>query len=64
MAKLRDRISVSKRARQKLDLERYELKKIDDLEVKAKCQMEISNRFESSENLDECVDIYSAWESI
>jgi hypothetical protein len=33
VAKLREKISVSKRARQKFDLERFDLKKLDDVEV-------------------------------
>jgi hypothetical protein len=44
VAKLRERISVNKRARQKFDLERFGLKKLDDTEVKEKYQVEISNR--------------------
>jgi hypothetical protein len=41
VAKLRKRISVSKRARQKFDLERFDPKKLDDVEVKEKYQVEI-----------------------
>jgi hypothetical protein len=41
VAKLRERISVSKRARQKFDLERFDLKKSNDVEVKEKYQIEI-----------------------
>jgi hypothetical protein len=41
VAKLRERISVSKQARQKFDLENFDLKKLDDLEVKEKYQVEI-----------------------
>jgi uncharacterized protein YjiS (DUF1127 family) len=36
VAKLRERISVSKRARQNFDLERFDLKKLDDVGVKRK----------------------------
>jgi hypothetical protein len=43
VAKLRERISVSKQARQMFDLERFNLKKLDDIEVKEKYQLEISN---------------------
>jgi hypothetical protein len=43
VAKLRERISVSKRARQKFDLERFELKQLDDVEVKEKYRVEISD---------------------
>jgi hypothetical protein len=39
VAKLRERISVSKRARQMFDLERFDLKKPDDIEVKEKYQV-------------------------
>jgi hypothetical protein len=42
VATLRKRISVSKRARQKFDLERFDLKKLDDVEVIEKYQVEIS----------------------
>jgi hypothetical protein len=45
LAKLRERISVSKRARQKFDLDRFDLKKLEDVEVKEKYQTETSNRF-------------------
>jgi hypothetical protein len=41
VAKLRERISVSKRTRQKFNLERFDMKKFDDLEIKEKYQEEI-----------------------
>jgi hypothetical protein len=62
--KLRKRISVSKQARQKCDLERFDLRKLDGTEVKEKYQVEISNTFVALENLDESLDNNSAWESI
>jgi hypothetical protein len=36
VAKLRKRISVSKRARQNFDLEKFDLKKLKDVEIKEK----------------------------
>jgi hypothetical protein len=42
VAKSREKISVSKQARQKFDLERYDLKRLDNIEVKEKYQVEIS----------------------
>jgi endonuclease/exonuclease/phosphatase family metal-dependent hydrolase len=42
VAKLRERISVSKRARQDSGLERFDLKKLDDIEVKEKYQIKFS----------------------
>jgi hypothetical protein len=53
VAKLKERISVSKRARQNSDLERFDLKKLKDVEVKEKYQVETSNRFAALESLDE-----------
>jgi hypothetical protein len=64
VAKLRERISVSKRARQTYDLERFDQKKLDDAEVNEKYHVEISNRFAALESLDESFDINNAWESI
>jgi hypothetical protein len=64
VAKLRERISVSKRARQTSDLERFDLKKLDDVEVKEQYQVEISNTFAVLESLDKSFDIKNAWESI
>jgi hypothetical protein len=39
VAKLRETISVRKRARQKYDLERFDPKKLDDIEIKEKYQV-------------------------
>jgi hypothetical protein len=64
VAKLRERISVSKRARQNFDLERFGLKKLDDVQVKEKYQVEISNIFAALDILDESFDINNDWESI
>jgi hypothetical protein len=59
--KLREKISVTKQARQKFDVERFDLKKLDDVEVQEKYQVEISNRFAGLESLDESFDINNAW---
>jgi lipoate-protein ligase A len=64
VAKLKERISVSKEARQKFDLERFDLRKLDDVEIKEKYQVEISNRFAALESLDESFDINNTLESI
>jgi hypothetical protein len=64
VAKLRERISVSKRARQNFDLEGFELKKLDDVEVKEQYQVEISNRYAALEISGESFDINNAWKSI
>jgi hypothetical protein len=64
VAKLRERISVNKLARQNSDLERFDLKRLDDVEVKEKYQVGISNRFAGLESLDESFNINNAWENI
>jgi hypothetical protein len=40
------------------------VRKLDNIEVKKKYQVKISNRFADLENLDESMNINSAWESI
>jgi hypothetical protein len=57
VAKLMERISLSKGARQNFCLKRFDLKRLDDVEVKEKYQVEISNRYAALENLDESFDI-------
>jgi hypothetical protein len=64
VAKLRERISVRKRARQKFHLEIFDLRKLNDVEVTEKHQAEISNRFAALESLEERSHINNAWESI
>jgi hypothetical protein len=48
----------------KFDVERFDLKKLNDIEVKEKYEVEISNRFVALESLDGSFDINNAWESI
>jgi hypothetical protein len=60
VAELRERISVSKRTRKKFHLERFDLKKFNNIEDKENYQVETSNRFAALESFD----INNAWESI
>jgi hypothetical protein len=64
VAKLRERISVSKRARKTFDLEGFDLKKLDDVEVTEKYQVKISNRFAALESSDKSFGINNAQKSI
>ena len=50
VAKVRERLAVSKQATQKLDRERFNLRKLNDLEVKKQYQTEITNRFSALGN--------------
>ena len=51
VAKVRERLTVRKQAAQKSDGGRYNLRKLNDLEVRKQYQMEITNRFAASENV-------------
>src|SRR5215469_10555889 len=46
VAKLRERLAVRKQAAQKFDGERFNLRKLNEMEAKNKYQIEITNRFE------------------
>ena len=59
--KVRDRLAVSKQATQKLDGEKFNLRKLKDLEVKKQYQIEITNRFPALGNLSDNEDINRAW---
>jgi hypothetical protein len=45
VAKVRERLAVSKEAAQKSDVETFNLRKQNELEVRKQYQIEISNRF-------------------
>jgi hypothetical protein len=63
VAKVRER-SQSKQAAQKFEGERFNLRKLNELEVKEKYQIEITHRFAALENLNVDQDVNRAWESI
>jgi hypothetical protein len=64
VTKVRERLDVRKQAAQKLDGERFNLRKLNELEVKEKYQIEITNRFSALENLIIDKDVNRAWENI
>jgi hypothetical protein len=45
-------------------MERFNIKKLNEVEGKEQYRVEISNRFAVFENIDTEVDINRAWESI
>jgi hypothetical protein len=51
VAKLRDRLAVSRQTTQKFGGKRNNLRKVNECEAKKKFQIEITNRFVDSENL-------------
>jgi hypothetical protein len=64
VAKVRERLTVSKQAAQKFEAETFTLKKLSELEVRKQYQLKISNRFAAPENLNVSQDINRAWENI
>jgi hypothetical protein len=64
VTKVRERLSARKQVAQKTDVERFNLKRLSEMEVRKQFQIEISNRFEALENLNDREDINKAWENI
>jgi hypothetical protein len=64
VAKVRERLAVNKQTSHKFNMERFNLKKLNDVEGKEKYHDEVSNRFAALEDLDIEVEINSAWETI
>ena len=64
VAKVTERLAVSKQAAQKLDVERFNLRKLKDREVKKQYQIEITNRFAALGNISDDGDVNRAWENI
>ena len=64
VAKVREKLAVRKQAAQKSEGRRFNLRKLNDLEVRTQYQIEITNRFAALENVREDEDINRGWESI
>jgi hypothetical protein len=64
VAQVREGLAVSKQAAQKFDAERFNLKKLCELEARKQYQLKISNRFAALENLNVSEDKSRAWENI
>jgi hypothetical protein len=63
VANVRERLAISKQALQKFEGERFNLRKLNELEVRKEYQIEITNKFAALENLDND-GINRAWENI
>ena len=62
--KLRERLAVCPQAAKKFEGERFNLRKLKELEVKEKYQIEITDRFAALENLNVDKDVNMVWENI
>jgi hypothetical protein len=64
VAKVRESLAVNKPAAQTFEGQRFNLRKLNELEVRKQYQIEITNRLAALENLDNDGDINRAWENI
>jgi len=64
IAKFRERLAVGKQAAQMFDRQRFNLRKLNELQVREQYQNEITVRFAALENLDDNEDVNSTWENI
>jgi len=64
VAKVREKLAVSKQVAQRFEGERFNLRKLNELEVRKQYQIEITNRFAALENLSDDEDINRACENI
>jgi hypothetical protein len=64
VVKVRERLAVNKQRSQRFHMERFNIKKLNDVEGKEQFHVEVSNRFAAMEDLDTEVGINSAWETI
>jgi hypothetical protein len=64
MAKVRERLAVGKQAAQKFDRQRFNLRKLNESEVREKYQINIRNRFVPLENLSDNEDVDRTWGNI
>jgi hypothetical protein len=61
---LGEKLSLSNREIPKSDTEEFDLKKLEDVEVREKCQIKILIKSVALENLDNTWDISGSWECI
>jgi hypothetical protein len=61
---VRERVAVSKPAAQKIDTDRFNVRKLNEGDVKEKYQITIGNKFAALENLEDTGDINRAWDNI
>ena len=64
IAKVRERLAVGKQAAQRFHGQRFNLRKLNEPEVREQYQVEIKNRFAALENSDDDEDINRNWENI
>jgi len=63
-AKVRESLAVSKQTAQKFEGERLNRRKLNDLEVRKRYQIKITNRFAALENISDGKDVNRAWRNV
>ena len=64
ITKVRERLSVGKQAAQRFDRQRFNLRKLNEPEVREQYQIEFTHRFAALENLHDDEDVNRTWENI
>jgi len=64
VAKVREKLAVCKQEAQRFDVERFNLRKLNELEVRKQYYNEISNRFVALYILYDSKEINRAWEAL
>jgi hypothetical protein len=64
VAKVRERLAVSKQTTNKFRMERFTVKQLNEVEGKEQYRVQISNKFAALENFDTEVYINRVWETI
>ena len=62
-AKVGERLAVGKQAAQKIDGKGYNLRKLNELEVRKQYQIEITKKYAALENLGDDKDINRIWDN-
>jgi hypothetical protein len=63
LAKVRERLAVNKQMSHRIHMERFNLKKLNEIEGKEQYCVEVSNRFAALEHLETEVEINTALET-
>jgi hypothetical protein len=63
-AKVRERLTVNKQGSHRFHMERFNPKKLNEIEGKEKYSIGVSNKFAALEHFEAEVEINSAWETI
>jgi len=64
VAKVRERLAVGKQAAQRFDRQRFNLRKLNEPEVREEHQIEITKRFAALENSNDDENVSRTWENI